>query len=102
MRFAILAAAAVLTGACTELSEPTLVRYEVASPFYVRHIPWVDSEARADQIAAGVCDEAGGKAKLISAEQYYGFDIRYATYRCVEGESASPAGGPTPTSGNPS
>jgi hypothetical protein len=98
MRYLLFMAVVVMTGACTELSEPTLVRYEVASPFYVRHIPWVDSDASVDQIAVGVCKEVGGKPKLVSAEQFYGFDIRYATYRCVQDEGGSPP----PGSGSPS
>ena len=69
--------------ACSELSEPTVVRYEFASPFYVRHNPLLVSERRVETLAMGFCADAGGEeAQLVSSEQWYFFDTRTATYRC--------------------
>ncbi|TVR98629.1 MAG: hypothetical protein EA406_06075 [Rhodospirillales bacterium] len=81
---ALLAMAALpLTAACTELYKgPQVVRHSDSS-FYVRHIPWIDGDARVDALAADLCREVDGEVTLTDQQQVYPFDIRYATYRCI-------------------
>ncbi len=79
----------LIAAACTEIGGATVVRYEVPTAFYVRHLTWVDDEAGVDAMAAQVCDEMGGRAKLIAAHQAYGLDTRDAIYQCTEGDPDS-------------
>lgn len=106
MRYIMLIALMALVGACAELSEPTVVRYEAPSPFYVRHITWMDSKQEVDALATDVCTDAGGNAaELVSSMQPYSFDTRYATYRCLGLEptaiTAAPASGASGEPGLP-
>ncbi|MBL8658243.1 MAG: hypothetical protein JNM75_00650 [Rhodospirillales bacterium] len=73
---------AALAG-CTEVYKgPRVVDYTETS-FYIRHIPVLNSDETANEIAAALCSRGNRAAVLTDAYQDVPLDIRYATYECI-------------------
>lgn len=74
-----------LLGGCADAElykGPRVVTYTDTS-FYVRHIPTVNSDETANEIAAERCSGGERKAVLTNAYQDVPLGIRYATYECI-------------------
>lgn len=84
MRCAIVVLSLFILSACAELQGARLVEY-TDSRFYLRYYTWIVGNEEADVLADEQCGP-DRVAKLDSAEQYYAFDIRYATFSCVAAE----------------
>jgi hypothetical protein len=83
-RLAFLGALALLAAGCEEVRQgPRFVPYS-ETEFYIRHAPLGSHEARVDRIAKAACAEVGREPLLTAEHQVYPFDLRDATYTCVE------------------
>lgn len=82
-RYVALFAAVLMLVACKEIYDGPRVVYYSDTNFYVRHFPWTYSDADVAALAEELCGREGGDAELEIDQQYYPFDLRYATYNCV-------------------
>lgn len=96
IRWAALSISLLALVGCKELYDGPRVVYYSDTNFYVRHLTWKYSVAEVATLAQQVCQRLDRAAELESEQQYYSFDIRYATYNCVGPEPAPPLHNPGP------
>lgn len=96
MRFAAIALTALALVGCTEIYDGPRVVYYSDTNFYIRHFPWTYGDAEVAALADQVCQRIGGEAALESDQQYYSFDLRYATYNCIGANPEPPLHDPDP------
>ena len=83
MRLLLAVIALVAVSSCAEaVRGPRVVEY-TPDRFYIRHLPWRDSQSSVAELAAERCAVIGREAFLQDAYQFAALDIRYATFRCV-------------------
>lgn len=83
IRFFVPALVLLTVAGCKEVYDGPRVVYYSDANFYIRHFPWTYSDGEATALAEQLCHRIGGKAELENDQQYYPFDVRYATYNCV-------------------